>query len=440
MLPLLEKSGIAKSSKTSIKKNSYAIIDEPVGTRDWIEPKLAFNDLLSWLEMSIWHKRCVFAKAAVTVGLGWRLVTKEEDKAPDEAHAKLMEFLSQPNENKLDSFSLIAFKSLVDYEATGNFVNELSSAMGGELGRLYHQRMANFRVAKKRNDGYYQVPIKGYTLRQVHFTRWGVVEPGKNQILHYYQYDPSSDYYGSPIWVPALADMVLDRSAVEFNINLFRNQLVAKFAVIVEGGKLSAGAKQSLREFLASQATGTKNAGRTLIFDTDDPNVKVKIEKLEMDFGDKNGFMGKTRETSRDMIVSAHGVPPRIVGIVTAGQLGGGGEADSQLRIFEEIDRAPERNRIEEFYNRTIIQDARFGEHKWNLEFNAIDTTNRKMDAEIENILKQAGIKLPEESRQDLGLPSLDEEGMQRLGASSGLEQNVNELVSLRKRLEGLDE
>jgi len=140
------------------------------------------------------------------------------------------------------------------------------------------------------------------------------------------------------------------------------------------------------------------------------------------------------------MIVSAHGVPPRIVGIVTAGQLGGGGEADSQLRIFEEIDRAPERNRIEEFYNRTIIQDARFGEHKWNLEFNAIDTTNRKMDAEIENILKQAGIKLPEESRQDLGLPSLDEEGMQRLGASSGLEQNVNELVSLRKRLEGLDE
>lgn len=434
-LPLLEKSGAQKMSHTKVSKQSLATFEEKVGAQAWVEPRLAFKDLLAWLDMNIWHKRCVYAKAAVTVGMGWRLVTDDEDKEPDAAHEAITKYLKKPNENSLDSFSLIAFKSMVDYEATGNFVNEVSMTLGGELGNMYHQRMANFRVARKRNGGFYQVPQQGYSTSLTHFTRWGMREAGKNQLLHYYTYDPTSDYYGMPVWVPALADMLLDRSAVEFNINLFRNQLVAKFAVIVEGGKLSPAAKQSLRQFLSSQATGAKNAGRTLIFDTDDPNVKVKIEKLEMDFGDKNGFMGKTRETARDMTISAHGVPPRIVGVVTAGQLGAGGEADSQLRIWEETDRAPERERINDFYNRTII--AGFGEHKWRLEFNGIDTTDRKMDAEIEQILKQAGIKLPEESRQDLGLPQLDDEGMQRLGAgAAGLEQNVNSLIELRKRLE----
>lgn len=439
-LPIQEKgSFVAKTGRANIRKESQVVEDDKYGAHPWVEPRLAFADLLAWLDMNIWHKRCVYVKAAVIAGLGWQLVTDDEDKEPDAAYDLIMDFLNHPNEDRLDTFDRIAFKSVIDLESTGNFFNEVNRSFGGMLANMYHVRAMNFRRSKDaRKGGYYQVPKKNYSKRWIEFCRFGMPQPTKNEVLHYYTYDPSSDYYGLPVWVPALADMVLDRSAAEFNINLFRNQLVAKFAVIVEGGKLSPTAKNSLREFLSSQAQGAKNAGKTIIFDTDDPNVKVRIDKLEMEFGTKNDWMGKIRESARDMIISAHGVPPRMVGVVTAGQLGGGSEAAEQLRIFEETEAGPKRARLEEFYNRTLLTE--FSNHKWKLKFNSIDTTDAKVDADIQQILISAGIKLPEESRQDLGLPALDEEAMQRLGTGTDpLEEQVKSLVSLRKRLEQLD-
>lgn len=440
-LPIQKKGGfVAQSGRAHIRKESQAVEDDKHGAHPWVEPRLAFSDLLAWLDLNIWHKRCVYAKAAVIAGLGWQLVTDEEDKEPDAMYDAIMEFLKYPNEDRIDTFDRIAFKSVVDMESTGNFFNEVNRSFGGMLVNLYHVRAVNFRRSKDaRKGGYYQVPTKNYSKRWIEFAKFGMPEPQKNEILHYYTYDPSSDYYGLPEWVPALADMVLDRSAVEFNINLFRNQLVAKFAVIVEGGKLSPAAKNSLREFLSSQAQGAKNAGKTLIFDTDDPNVKVRIDKLEMEFGTKNDWMGKIRETGRDMVISAHALPPRMVGVVTAGQLGGGSEAAEQLNIFEQTEAGPKRARLEEFYNRTVL--AEFGHHKWKLKFNSIDTTDAKVDAEVEEILNRIGVKLPEESRQDLGLPALDDEAMQRLGAGADeLASSVDSLQKLRKRLEGLDD
>lgn len=437
-LPIQEKGGhIAKTGRIPVQKESKAEVDRFYNANPWVEPRLAFDDLLAWLDLNIWHKRCVFAKAAVIAGLGWQLVTDDEDKEPDAAYDSIMDFLNNPNENPEQDFGEIAFRSAVDLESLGNMFNEVNRNYAGSMiANLYHVRAVDFRRSKdSRKGGYYQVPKKNYSKHFVSFSKYGMYEPKQNEILHHYLYDPASDFYGMPEWVAALADMVLDRSAVEFNINLFRNQLVAKFAVIVEGGKLSPTAKQSLREFLTSQATGSKNAGKTLIFDTDDPNVKVKIEKLEMEFGTKNDWMGAQRDKARDFIVSAHGVPPRLVGIVTAGQLGGGGEADTQLTIFEQTYASPQRSRLEKFYNRTILKE--FGDHKWRLEFIPLDVTDPLKDAQIDQILNTIGVKLPEESRQDWNLPALDEQAMQRLGSgAAALEQTAQDIISLRKRLE----
>ncbi len=419
--------------QTQVSKSSQAKVDTKNNYKPWVEPRLNFSDLLAWMDLNIWHRRAIYVKAAVITGLGWRLVTDDENKEPDAAHKKITDFLNKPNEDPVDSFDKIAYKSAVDLEWSGNFVNEVARTYGGtEIGNLYHQRMVNFRSGKNGRK-YYQVPKPNQPGDNVEFSKFGMKKGKENEILHYYTYDPASDFYGMPVWVPALADMLLDRSAVEFNISLFRNQLVAKFAVIVEGGKLSPEAKQSLRSFLASQATGTKNAGRTLIFDTDDPQVKVKIEKLEMDFGTKNDFMGKIREQARDMVISSHGLPPRMAGVVTAGQLGGGNETKEQLSLFEQIEAGPKRSRIADFYNRTILPT--FGDHKWKIEFIGLDITDPEVDATIAGILLQHGVILPEEAREDLGYPALDEDAMSRLGSSANLEQNVNELIQLRKRL-----
>lgn len=437
MVPLYDTGPIKKVS-VPVNKDSQAQTETRYGSAEWVEPRLDFDDLLSWLDMNLWHKRAVYLKAAVMCGLGWTLETEDEDKEPDAMHAEITEFLKHPNEDPVDSFTRIAFRSAVDLEAIGNFVNEASRAGTGQIGNLYHQRAVNFRRGRKIKDGrYFQISRGGG--KAVEFTGWGKRIGGRNEILHYYTYDPCSDFYGMPIWVPSLADMVLDRSAVEFNINLFRNQLVAKFAVVVEGGKLSPDSRKALRDFLKSQATGVQNAGKTIVLDTDDPLVKIKIEKLELEFGEKNNFMERVREQSRDMVVASHGVPPRMLGIAEAGALGGGGELLGQLKIFGENEIGPHQNMIETFYNRTII--ASFGEHKWRLRFKAIDHTDKKLDAEVEQILTAAGIKLRTESRQDLELPMLDEEDLPAVpGVGNEMMLFQKKLSRIRKELERRDD
>lgn len=433
MVPLYDTGPIGKVS-VPVNKDAQSHVQAPYGSNEWVEPRLNFDDLLVWMDMNVWHKRSVFLKAAVMCGLGWTLETDDEDKEPDAAHAAITEFLERPNEDPMDSFTRIAFRSAVDLEAIGNFVNEASRAGTGRIGNLYHQRAVNFRRGKRIKEGrYYQISRAGG--KTVEFNKWGMRGGGRNEILHYYTYDPCSDYYGMPIWVPSLADMVLDRSAVEFNINLFRNQLVAKFAVVVEGGKLSPESRLALRDFLKSQATGVHNAGKTIVLDTDDPQVKIKIEKLELELGEKNNFMERVREQARDMVVAAHGIPPRMLGIAEAGVLGGSGELLGQLKIFGENEVGPHQNMIETFYNRTIISS--FGAHKWRLRFKAIDHTDKKLDAEVEQILTAAGIKLRTESRQDLELPILAEEDLPAPPAGGGeIIQLEKKLSRIRKELE----
>ena len=77
---------------------------------------------------------------------------------------------------------------------------------------------------------------------------------------------------------------------------------------------------------------GAENAFRALMLSIPFENATVKFEKLMADFRDMP--FDKLTQATREEILAAHGVPPRLVGIVTAGQLGGAGEADGQLRNF----------------------------------------------------------------------------------------------------------
>ena len=66
---------------------------------------------------------------------------------------------------------------------------------------------------------------------------------------------------------------------------------------------------------------GVKNAGRVLLMEDENDRVEIKFEKLNLDV--KDLMTTKPFEFFRDVTVASHGVPPRMLGIVTAGQLGG---------------------------------------------------------------------------------------------------------------------
>ena len=65
----------------------------------------------------------------------------------------------------------------------------------------------------------------------------------------------------------------------------------------------------------------------------------------------------KLSAATREEILAAHGVPPRLVGIVTAGQLGGGSEMEGQMLSFIEMKVRPRMKYLENRVN-LLLRDA----------------------------------------------------------------------------------
>lgn len=426
-----------------VVKESQLEKEKKMSGKPWVEPRMSFDKLLNFYDINVWHKRCVLTKAFVIAGLGWDLVTDEDDKEPDQDYRRIMQLLENPNGNPEESFSEICNRMLIDYGTVGNCFLETPRNLKGEITELFHARAATVRRDKGlKNGGYWQ----GVNLnrRRDHFANFGsdYRKPGENELLHYYMYDPKSDYYGIPDWYPSLADQLMDRSVTEYYINIFSNQLMAKFAIIVEGGKLSPKALKSVKNFIKNKHSGIENAGGTLYLNSEQQDVKIKIEKLNIDFGKDGDGKSNLRGQARDTVVASHGVPPRMVGIMQAGQLGGGGEVSGQLKTWKENDINPRQTNFEDFLNNTVI--ASFGDHKWKLKFREMDVTDMLTDAKFwEKALNpQNGWANRDEAREHFNMSQEEEEAQQQREIEKfmqDLPEIYNRTSTFRKLLETAD-
>jgi len=432
---------VAKSQE-KVEKESQQIKQTKTGNA-WIEPRMDMHGLLDFLDINVWHRRCVNLKANIIVGKGWELITDDKNKDPDADYNRLHDWLSGktgPNEHHEDTFTELSKRLQVDYHALGNGYFEASRNLKATLAQLYHPRGVTMRRDRQIRNGYWQI----IGARSKHFNPFGGDRSnGENEILHYYNYDPKSDYYGIPDWYPSLADMVQDKSIVDYNINLFRHQLMSKFAIIVEGGRLSKTARQNLKQFVQNNYTGIQNAGRTIVLDTEDPNVKIKIEKLEVSIGDKSNQKDGMRNQSRDLVIGAHGVPPRILGIMNAAQLGGTGEVDGQLEIFKKTFVDPEQSSFEEWINNTITPALDPG--KWKIKFKEFEVRDLKALADYwtKALDPKTGWANRPEAREEMHYSKEEDisskagnKGNQQSAVGKALPVLSKELESLRKSLE----
>lgn len=401
------KQRILEIAKASQQKPPIA---EKLGGPEWMEPRISLGTLAYFLDINTWHKRCVNLKARLVAGLGWQLFTDSEDKEEDEAYAQITALLNNPQSERRpgeprQTFSEIMSCYMVDYYAMGNGYLEAPRNGLNQVAELYHMMASTTRRHRKLNYGYHQID-QGQSV--VRLRGFGGEEPaGMNEVVHFMDYDPLDPWYGSPQWAPAMGVALLDRTTVEYNTGLFQNGMLAHFAVIVEGGKLTPDQVQGIQSFLRDNATGIQNAGRGVVLQNSNEDVTIKIEKLNMDV--KNMQITEGRNQARDEVISAHGVPPRLVGVMSAGQLGGGGENEGQLHTFMETVIRPDQSRLEELINSTII--ASFGDHKWRLKFREMDTANRKEDAGYysQALSPVTGWLSQDEVRQEQGLAPLED-------------------------------
>lgn len=331
-----------------------------------------------------YHSKAIQLKAYLSVSLGYEIWVNGE--LNEDAKKEFQSLFPAGFESTIQNLAL-------DYETFGNAYLEVvkKGARDGFKGSaIYHVPAVSMRISK---NGFRQdIGTDSY----IDFARYeDAVDRG---IYHIKAYHPSANIYGLPDWISCLNAILLDVNATEWNYRFFQNNCVPQWAIIIKGGQLTESVENEIRDFFKQGYKGTRNAHKTLLIASD--GIEVSFQQLQSDGKDMS--FEKLKELCRNEIVAAHGVPPRLLGIVTAGQLGGSSEIEWQLKQFKSGILRQRQN----VYQSALKQFLPDG---WEIYFTELDVTDIKDDAEFYKAMVTAGILTPNEARQEIGYEIKDD-------------------------------
>lgn len=152
----------------------------------------------------------------------------------------------------------------------------------------------------------------------------------EDQIWHFYEPSLLSQVWGTPDYLPIVPTIKLFETITRYNANFFANNAIPDSIMFLKGGDITRQTEDDLRRFFRSKYQGLENVAKFCIAPLPQ-GVEVQLERLQET---KEGKFLELKEDVKAEIVSCHGVPPRLAGILIPGQLGGGGEAEGELKIF----------------------------------------------------------------------------------------------------------
>jgi len=206
----------------------------------------------------------------------------------------------------------------------------------------------------------------------------GTLEPKyrANEIIHTRIYSPRTSY-GLPRYIGNLLSIFGDRAAEEVNFITFRNNNIPSMVVAVSNGQLTEGTVQRIESFVESQIQGSDNYSKFLILEAeglmegeDGGNIKMEIKPLTKE-QHKDALFQNYSGNNRDQVRRAYRLPPIFVG-----------RSDDYTRATAESSRvladeqifAPERDEVDELFNRIIFPEMEIVYHKY--KSNSPNTTD----------------------------------------------------------------
>lgn len=421
-----ENSPPGKASSRTIAKSSSQKEQGQFGLS--ITPPIDPKTLAEMRDWNAFHDRSIRLKTIATVYQGYDILPDDEKNKDNYKelpnYKKFSEFLENPN-SAGDDFIDILYGYGEDFNTFRYSYLECVSNAKGELAELYNMRAPEVRVKKERNNIYF-IQKDGAAEQKFSLYSFNRAKRSKdmNEVLWLKDYCSRSRYYAYPDYYSASADITLDRSSVEFNISRFKNGMMIDFIIVVEGGEVDSKVLEDINSFLSKNYKGILNAGKALYLNSDNPNVKIRIEKVSAEIKDAS-FL-KQREFSRDVVMVAHGMNAKIWGLATAGQLGSG-EGDMMFRLFEELIGKPERLRIQRKLNKLF--KFGLGIDDLHLELRAMSIESFK---DLVTGLNSAPWLTDNEKRIESGYDPIDEEEMQ---PAEQLAKIHSQLVNIKKQI-----
>lgn len=314
---------------------------------------------------NIHHATCLYTKTACTLGLGFKdgKKKKPEMEAQEFAGAVGSEDLYEETEldRALDPLCDTTFADVEtalgeDYFQCANAYLEVvreSAEENAPIVGLHHIPSPDVHIFMEddKRNWHYEI-FNSLSGRARHFAKYGdlpdfttrggqtgnvanfSVEPGVfSEVVHFRRPTSLHRYYGIPDWVSAVPSIELDQMIIQQNFDLFLNRGVPEFMLFITGAKLSRDDWEKVENALKANI-GLGNAHKSLALNLQNPDIKIQLEKLNIEAKTGDTFQTLTDALSL-RIVSAHRVPPLLAGIQIPGKLGAVNELPNALVAFQ---------------------------------------------------------------------------------------------------------
>lgn len=402
----------------SKKINPGQVYRNGYGVFDVITPPYNLYELSSYYDTSFTNHASIDAKVSNVVGLGYHFdMTPKTLMAMQDADNKKSKKLAKKKVERLktqlrgwldstndeDTFDETLAKVLVDLEATGNGYIEIGRTVRGDIGYIGHIPSITVRVRRLR-DGFVQI-IAGTIVYFRNFQAKNpnpiTDDPRPNEIIHIKSYSPLNSFYGVPDIVAAMASLVGDQMAEQYNVDYFANKAVPRYVVTVKGAKLSRESEDKLFSFLQTGLKGQNHRTLYIPLPGDSEGNKVEFNMDAVETGVQEASFDKYRKNNRDNILMAHQVPLSKLGGVDASAVAA---AMSQDRTFREQVARPAQGRLEKRINKIIAEKTDVIQ----LKLNELTITDEIAQSQIYERYVKNKIMTPNEVREGLGMTQIE--------------------------------
>ena len=311
-----------------------------LGDKSVIKYPVSLGALMDAAVMNPYHSRCLRFKSTAVVGSGYTLADGTEDEK------KLAEVRAVLSDDALGAFSS-------DYYQFGNGYLEDEKNGKGAVARLHHVRAVSLWKTK---EGWAQRVVESDGA-ETGKAKLNPIE--QDVILHRALYTPLSDHYGLPEYVSALLPIMLSYEADDFHRKYYSNGANAGFIIKLTGLK---SISETDRKEIKRQLESTKGPGnfRSLVMAFGGKDVEVEVIGVAKEGTIRDDYTG-IKTTSRESILTAHGLPPRLMSIILDSKSGAiSGQVDEEMRLFNIAFVEPEQLALERFLNPLLPHPIKF--------------------------------------------------------------------------------
>jgi hypothetical protein len=305
---------------------------EVVKNKPWVfygEDNLFPNHLIALYQYSSINRAC--ANAVIYGVKGKDIIATEGD----------------PNRigmaNKSETLYEVFEKCVLDRILFGGFALNIIKSNDGGIAEFYHSDFSRWRSGKQDEFGnigkyYYSVDWYGSTYNEkkykpVELPAFNMTDESPSQLLYVKKYIPGMDYYTAPDWVAGITTVQTDIEIKNFHLNNLQNSLLPSMAVSFSNGIPSEEERDQIYRQLEAKYASTNNGGKFFLFFSENPETTPVITPIPNNASDA-WYSNMSPQIEQSILTAWRITSPMILGIKTAGQLGGRNEMLDAYQLF----------------------------------------------------------------------------------------------------------